>query len=891
MKRMTTGLLMLILLLVMCAGQMTTAAAAGEPDHWHRWEKRGETEPTCTKPGTIINMCTICGETETIETEPALGHNWGKWKTAKKATCDKAGAKERTCKRCGKKETGSVPATGKHSFVWKTTKEPTCAEKGKKEQVCIVCGAKGKAQSIAATGKHKFGKWKVTKEAECTKEGKKARTCKVCGYKETGKIPATGHDWDEGVITKEPYVYDLASYTDGEILYTCKNNVSHTKTKLIKPAPSLHLAMERASDQLYHQVISDSSYNDYVYTNDTVTNTGNVPINAAYWNGVDNYGIYSAFLQPGESYTFKNVEHRVAHYSKEPYENHWDTISYTPEDPDHIGYVTVTAWYEGLSPYSNFDDILSHVCDSNTCSVTVYIGKNTENLPTLFLAKDVANPPADGGIFNAGEQIDWSLTAANTTKDPVTDVTVTDLGVNVGSFSEIGPGETQSCSVPSHTVTEYETIMGYVSNYAAAAGTDAKGETHSWPSNVATAYTSKLGEEDDPLGPIFGLDVAARLIKEETHGPANGEYYELNEQIDYIITIINTGGTTLNNLTVTDSLAGLVPIDSAESLAPGEEKSFTYSHTVTQEELKQHWAVNSAVITYTFGDGIPGTPRFTNRVYSRAGEGEWPVPAGSFDSGKLRENGGCSLTLDTLGSAGAEYTLRTCADHLEALRAAEAEPEKTAEIWLAEIEKLYGTLYEAADDAAKCALIEEYAMSRAYLKACAEAVLKDGAAAGALRMECARLCEAVHTAPDLPAGSVTGEHGTREGSVYETGSREIGKQDGNACGVTERYDARCAAALSDTLAMLEYDRFPGEAFLSGRKFWQIAVDGIVQPIYNAADEAQRKLIAVWRVLLDRRAQTELGLYVVLYRGNSPAAAEAQMNLYRDAALNAVSMKP
>ena len=898
-RRIAAVFLALLIVLGALPGMLSPAQAKPSEDGCpkgsggkHLWSNGIYQEPWCETPGGYNYTCRFCNKTVFEKTAPALGHKWGAWKTVKEPTCAKEGTQRRVCSRCGKKETQSIPPTYKHNWKWKTVKEPTCGAEGLRQQVCSVCKLTNKSESIPATGKHKFGKWKVTKEAECTKAGKKTHTCKVCGFKESEKIPATGHDWDEGVIIKEPAV-ESGYLINGEILYTCKNNSSHTKTKTIKPKPSLHLTMECASEELGHDITPfESEHNYYVYTNDTVTNTGNVCLRAEFWNGVVNSGTYYAYLDPGESYTFTNVKHRVAHFSFESGETIWDNIHYTPEDPDHIGYVTATDCYIGCAPAEAVGELCGQVCWSNTASVTVYLkGKATETSPALSLVKNVANPPADSGIFKVDEQIDWSLTAANTTEDPITGVTVTDKGATVGSFSEIGPSESIACSVPSHTVTGYDAVVGYVCNSATATGTDADGVTHTWASNVATAYTKKLEDDEDPLGPVYGLNVAARLTKEEAHGPANGEYYELNEQIDYVITVENTGETELRDLILTDSLAGFEPIDTAEVLAPGGKLSFSYAHTVTEEDLAAHWVVNSAVLTYTFGDGIPGTPRFTNRVYSRAGDGEWPLPEGSFDPALLQRDECCSLTLDVLGSTEAAYTLHACADHLSVLKAVEEAPGKAAEIWLSEMDKLYELLYAAADDVAKCALIEQRAMFLAYMNAF-DAAMGENASADALRLECARLCGIVRTAPDTLPGSLLGEHEKLSGSpAYETSSRETGALNGSDCTVTERYDARGAGALADTLALLNTVDSFDKAFTTGRVFWQMALDDTVRPLYKAADEAQQKLIATWRILLDRRASADGALLGILYQQNYRTIAEAVMDLYKDAALNAANLKP
>ena len=109
--------------------------------------------------------------------------------------------------------------------------------------------------------------------------------------------------------------------------------------------------------------------------------------------------------------------------------------------------------------------------------------------------------------------------------------------------------------------------------------------------------------------------------------------------------------------------------------------------------------------------------------------------------------------------------------------------------------------------------------------------------------------------------------------------------------MTERYDARGAGALADTLALLNSVDSFDKAFITGRIFWQMALDDTVRPLYEAADEAQKKLIATWRILLDRRASTDGSLLGILYQQNYRTIAEAVMDLYKDAALNAANLKP
>ena len=74
---------------------------------------------------------------------------------------------------------------------------------------------------------HSFCEWMVITEPTCTKIGIKVRECD-CGVTERAEVPATGHNWDSGKITKKP-----TAQSDGEKVYTCLN-CKAIKVKTVK---------------------------------------------------------------------------------------------------------------------------------------------------------------------------------------------------------------------------------------------------------------------------------------------------------------------------------------------------------------------------------------------------------------------------------------------------------------------------------------------------------------------------------------------------------------------------------------------------------------------------------------------------------------------------------
>ena len=79
---------------------------------------------------------------------------------------------------------------------------------------------------------HSFGEWMVTTKPTCTKAGIKTRECD-CGVTERAEVPAAGHNWDAGRITREP-----TSEANGVKTYSCLV-CKATKTEPVKYSGSL----------------------------------------------------------------------------------------------------------------------------------------------------------------------------------------------------------------------------------------------------------------------------------------------------------------------------------------------------------------------------------------------------------------------------------------------------------------------------------------------------------------------------------------------------------------------------------------------------------------------------------------------------------------------------
>lgn len=148
--------------------------------------------PTCTADGkTDGSRCSDCNMVITAQqTIPALGHSWDGGAVTTPATCAAAGVKTYTCARDGTHtKTEPIPIDhSAHNAVTDPAVLPTCLADGKTVgSHCSLCNTVISAQTA---------------------------------------IPATGHSWDNGVETKSP-----TCTVDGEKLYTCARDGTHTKTE------------------------------------------------------------------------------------------------------------------------------------------------------------------------------------------------------------------------------------------------------------------------------------------------------------------------------------------------------------------------------------------------------------------------------------------------------------------------------------------------------------------------------------------------------------------------------------------------------------------------------------------------------------------------------------
>ena len=180
---------------------------------------------TCTEDGVKTFTCQNDKSHTYTEVIPATGHDYDDGVVTTKPTYTENGVKTFTCHNCGDTYTESIPALG-YTYN-ETVVAPTCTEDGYTMHECVEDATKSFKDNIVPALGHQYKE--VTTPATCKDAGSVDKVCERCNDKQHVRdIPVNEeHEWDEGVITKEPTATEPGIKT-----YTC-TVCNKTKTESI----------------------------------------------------------------------------------------------------------------------------------------------------------------------------------------------------------------------------------------------------------------------------------------------------------------------------------------------------------------------------------------------------------------------------------------------------------------------------------------------------------------------------------------------------------------------------------------------------------------------------------------------------------------------------------
>ncbi|WP_228780088.1 DUF7507 domain-containing protein [Aquiflexum lacus] len=197
-------------------------------------------------------------------------------------------------------------------------------------------------------------------------------------------------------------------------------------------------------------------------------------------------------------------------------------------------------------------------------SVSDEVNVTATQSPALAISKAVTET-----TFAApGDELNYTITVSNTGNTTLENISVVDplTGLNT-TITVLAPGASQDINT-TYTVDQDDIDAGSVSN-------------------TATASVGDISVSDDVTvaasqSPALAISKAVT----ETTFAAPGD------ELNYTITVSNTGNTTLENISVVDPLTGLNTTISV--LAPGASQDINTTHTVDQDDIDAGSVSNTA---------------------------------------------------------------------------------------------------------------------------------------------------------------------------------------------------------------------------------------------------------------------------------------------------------
>ncbi|KAB2683399.1 DUF11 domain-containing protein [Brucella pseudintermedia] len=260
------------------------------------------------------------------------------------------------------------------------------------------------------------------------------------------------------------------------------------------------------------------------------------------------------------------------------------TATYTPNQTEiDAGVVTNTATATGTPPSG--DPIES---DPDTANVP------PDRTPGLTIEKIGTLNDLDGdGLIDPGETITYAFVVTNTGAVTLSGVTVEDPLVAVDEAPQtLAPGGKFTFH-GTYTPSQTDINSGNVVNTATATGTPPSGEPFTSDPDTVTVPPDQT--------PRLTIDKTGVLQDQDGDG-----LVDAGEQIVYSFLVRNTGNVTLTDVTVNDSLLaaeGISVTPGPQTLAPGEEATFTATYTASQDKIDAGRVTNTATATGTTPSG------------------------------------------------------------------------------------------------------------------------------------------------------------------------------------------------------------------------------------------------------------------------------------------------
>lgn len=824
-----------------------------------------EKQPTCTEPGSFFwGYCSECGEVRDVI--PPLGHDWDKLQHEYDGDCTKPGMDWHECMRCG--YIGyQYAAYGDHRWAdWHVMKLPTPQEDGYEERECVVC--------------HLTEQRPLKVEAVFSMELTKG----------IWSTPANGLFYVEGEVIEFDFVGEIGknspqyaySLVDPLFIDTIDDGVLYSPLKAGSIIDIGFYYTVTAAD-VEKGIIENTAYICYT---DEDGNTYSHPSNTVYAptspEGADTLKQMTeltvekkAVNEPEDGVCFtagEEIEYEIT-VSNTTELTFSDVWVYDGLETDPLGHVTeMEPGYKNSWTYrytvSEQDVMIRRV--ENVANVTCVdeqgqskeFWSNTVIVPVydgiLGLRMDVVGLPANGAFYVPGETVRYQIEMTNPSDRSFYQVggQCYQDAAELVVADEIAPEFTRYWQAI-HVVTDADAWVGSIWNYAFAEATLSSGAVITLQSNLVAV---DAGFDGDAVPPAFGVISEMEITKDCISNPANGYAYTEGETITYTITIENRGETVFGETLVFDPLFSIShELASAEHLNPGEKRTYTFSYTVTKDDVLNGCVMNTAYVTYD--NAGYWESRISNTVCCMTKEGGTVVPpvviAGpSADPGVDH----CRPELKNAGDCGMEYETSFCSVHSQTcdfidtmLQGTNDEATRqrvwvyARQMWKDELDAMYDALLKAAPPAAKAVILNERIQFNAVIgstEAALNALYPDQPEQAAKKIaemmmhKAAELCYEMHTAPQDRIDALSHPHGTEATGANKCTCTEEPLSDGT---LRSRYALCSVHAITWQMGKLMAEDAKGseEGWKKAGKLWLMELKMSNQKLWAGRDDKEQ----------------------------------------------------
>ncbi|WP_298544486.1 PKD-like domain-containing protein [uncultured Aquimarina sp.] len=219
--------------------------------------------------------------------------------------------------------------------------------------------------------------------------------------------------------------------------------------------------------------------------------------------------------------------------------------------------------------------------------------------PSIQLTKAADTAP-DGLWDTVGEIITYTLEVTNSGNVTLSNINISDSNADPGSISPASittllPRETITV-IAAHTITQQDLDTASVTNIASVTAEDTNGgmviDDSDDPNNPTDNDNNGDGEPDDPTITFTPQLATISILKTVD----TTTYTEIDDILNYTITVTNTGNVTLLNVNITDPNAVFTSPSTIASLAPGETFSITAGHIIVEDDIINGFVANTAFV-------------------------------------------------------------------------------------------------------------------------------------------------------------------------------------------------------------------------------------------------------------------------------------------------------